>query len=297
MKAKPGKASKESQRMAAIAEALAKVHAGCRMNERREADPVGFVHRYSDPLDQEMAGLIAALLAFGNVKALRAKIADALVRLGDRPALAADQEEGVLSKLSGWKHRIYKDKDLAGLVIAARRLQKREGSLGHAFARSLQLKKNMRDALSHWTGEIRKQWPGPTGQRPNNANTRAALHLLPDPGKSSAVKRLMLYLRWMVRPADGIDLGLWPISPSLLLMPVDTHIHKLSLNLGFTQRKQADFRTVEEITAAMRTISPEDPVKFDFALCHLGMLQHCPSRKDEKQCEGCGIQNVCKYWG
>lgn len=284
------KNKKEYEGMSAIAQALCRVRDQCRADERREADPVGFVHLYTDMLDQEMVGLVAALLAFGNVKALRAKIADALQRLGKRPALFADREDEVFKKLLGWKHRVYGDRDLAGLVIAARRLQKREGSLGAAFAHSLSLKKNMRDALSHWVLCIRNEWPGHGG------NNRGALHLLPDPGKGSAVKRLMLYLRWMVRPSDGVDLGLWPISPSLLYMPVDTHIHKLSLNLGFTERKQANWQTMEDITAAMRAISAEDPVQFDFALCHLGMLQHCPSRRDSVQCEGCGIQNVCKYW-
>lgn len=274
-------------------DALCRVRDQCDIQARREADPVGFVHRYSNKADQELVGLVAALLAFGNIKALRAKIADALLRLGPHPAAFAEREADVFSALSGWKHRVYTDQDLAGLLVAARRLQLAEGSLGDAFARALQNSSNLQNALSYWVQAIRKQWPAQISQI---SQSRGALHLLPDPEKGSAVKRLMLYLRWMVRPADGVDLGLWPISPSLLLMPVDTHIHKLSLNLGFTRRTQADWRTMEEITAAMRSFSKADPVQFDFALCHLGMLQHCPSRRDEVQCHGCGIQNVCKYW-
>ena len=106
----------------------------------------------------------------------------------------------------------------------------------------------------------------------------------------------MLLLRWMARPADGVDLGLWPVPTSLLLVPLDTHIHKLGRNLGLTARRDLSWKTAEEITAGLRRFDPEDPVKYDFSLCHLGMLQRCPSRKDPIRCEGCGIQSVCRHW-
>ena len=81
----------------------------------------------------------------------------------------------------------------------------------------------------------------------------------------------------MVRPADGIDLGLWrEIPASLLLVPVDTHIHKLGRNLGFTRRANLSWQTAEEITEGLRQFDRRDPTKYDFALCHLGMLQRCP---------------------
>jgi hypothetical protein len=101
----------------------------------------------------------------------------------------------------------------------------------------------------------------------------------------------------MVRPDDGVDLGVWKsIAPSVLLVPVDTHLYKLSRNLGFTARTTLTWDTTEEVTAALRRIDPADPVRFDFSLCHLGMLQRCPSRRDEARCEGCGIKNVCRHW-
>jgi uncharacterized protein (TIGR02757 family) len=125
---------------------------------------------------------------------------------------------------------------------------------------------------------------------------RGAAHILPDPGKGSAAKRLMLLLRWMIRPADGVDLGLWPVPASVLLMPVDTHIQKLGYNIGLTDRSGASWKTAEEITAALRRFDPDDPVKYDFALCHLGMLQHCPSRRDPDRCAGCGVKPVCRHW-
>jgi endonuclease III len=100
----------------------------------------------------------------------------------------------------------------------------------------------------------------------------------------------------MVRPADGVDLGLWPIAPSELVIPVDTHIHRISRNLGLTKRRTATWATAEEITAALRKFDPEDPVKYDFALCHLGVSRECPSRPDRAKCQQCVLQDVCSVW-
>ena len=123
------------------------------------------------------------------------------------------------------------------------------------------------------------------------------LHSLPDPSGSSGCKRLLLYLRWMVRPDDGVDLGLWKqVSPSVLLIPLDTHIHRIARNLGLTNRSSPSWAAAEEITAALRAIDPVDPVRFDFALCHMGMLQQCPSRRDSELCRGCGVLTVCRHW-
>ena len=100
----------------------------------------------------------------------------------------------------------------------------------------------------------------------------------------------------MARPEDGVDLGQWPLDPSRLLIPVDTHIHRLGRNLGLTRRRDVSWKTAEEITAALRRFDASDPVKYDFSLCHLGMLQHCPSRRDAARCEGCGVKSVCRHW-
>jgi uncharacterized protein (TIGR02757 family) len=177
------------------------------------------------------------------------------------------------------------------LVVGARRVQRASGSLGAALAKELQRTGDLRMALSAWVAAIRRE-----GSLDAADSGRGSAHILPDPSKGSAVKRLMLLLRWMTRPADGVDLGLWPLPVSALLMPVDTHIHKLSRNLGFTKRADVSWKTAEEITAAMRRFDPEDPVKYDFALCHMGMLQGCPSRRDAARCEGCGIIAVCRHW-
>jgi uncharacterized protein (TIGR02757 family) len=278
-------------RLRAIGAALDGVRARCDTESRRNNDPVEFVHRYADEDDRELVALIASSLAFGNVKALRAKIDDALARLGPELAKIADDPAEVARRLRGWKHRVYRDEHLTGLLVGARRVQRASGSLGKALATELQRTGDLREALSTWAAAIRRE-----GGLDGEAHTRGAGHILADPSKGSAVKRLMLLLRWMIRPADGVDLGLWDIPTSRLLIPVDTHIHKLSRNLGLTRRNDVSWRTAEEITAALRRLDPDDPVKYDFSLCHLGMLQHCPSRRDPDRCEGCGVQSVCRHW-
>ncbi|HEY6837754.1 MAG TPA: DUF2400 family protein, partial [Geobacteraceae bacterium] len=116
----------------------------------------------------------------------------------------------------------------------------------------------------------------------------------PSPASGSACKRLCMFLRWMVRPADGIDLGLWhDVSPTKLVIPVDAHIQRIGRYLGLTTRKQADWKMAREITAALRRLDPADPVKYDFSLCHLGISEGCSGR-DRLRCRACPIGEICE---
>jgi uncharacterized protein (TIGR02757 family) len=289
----PRRARIAPAREAAIFAVIHRVDAACDREARMKSDPIGPVRRYRGAADLELAGLVGACLAFGNAKALRAKVSAAFDRLGPDLSRAADDELGVFAALAGWKHRLYLGEDVARLIIGARRVQRAHGSLERCFTSELGRHGELRAALSAWVRQIREAG----GLDAALGTRRGAQHILPDPSKTSGCKRLMLYLRWMVRPDDGVDLGVWKtVSPSLLLIPVDTHIYKLSRNLGFTQRRSLDWGTTEEITAALRRLDPADPVRFDFPLCHLGMLQRCPSRRDEARCDGCGIKSVCRHW-
>ena len=277
---------------AAIKRALDDVRKDCDLSARREADPVGYVHRYADKLDQEIVALLASSVAFGNVKAIRAKLDDALRRMGPSPARSADNPEAMFSALDGWVHRVYRGEDIARLMIGARLVQKESGSLGARFVAELEMAPDLREALAGWCDAIRRAG----GLDSLVTKRRGPAHLLPDPRGASGSKRLLLFLRWMVRPADGVDLGLWDVDASLLLCPVDTHIHKLARNLGLTRRKDLSWKTAHEITRALATFDPSDPVKYDFSLCHMGMVQRCPSRRDPRKCEGCGVMPVCRHW-
>jgi uncharacterized protein (TIGR02757 family) len=273
---------------------------------RRAQDPVAFVHGFRAHEDREIVALVASACAFGNVTSIRAKLTDLWHRVGPRPARAADDPEALTARLLGFKHRLFRGEDIAKLLVGARRVQRASGSLGQCFEAALDEadraapddapEARLQDALASFCEQIRRAGGLPVAGAPDPSGRRGPLHLLPDVRAGSASKRLFLFLRWMVRPADGIDLGLWSVSPSRLVIPVDVHIHKLALNVGLTRRQDVSFRTAVEITRALARFDASDPTRYDFSLCHLGMVQRCPSRRDEKSCEGCGVQPVCVHW-
>jgi uncharacterized protein (TIGR02757 family) len=254
----------------------------------RSRDPVDFVHRYHEPRDQEIVGLVASSLAFGNVVAARRSIDRVLTVLGPDPAsMVQDAKPTELRRLlRGFVHRIYRGDHLASVLSRAGSLQREHETLGNAFTHFHRASDgDFREGLARFADALR-----------GDTTSRSLRHLVSDPRAGSACKRLVLYARWMVRPADGIDLGLWPIAPSELVIPVDTHIHRISRNLGLTHRRTATWATAEEITAALRILDPDDPVKYDFALCHLGVSRECPSRPDPAKCRRCVLQSVCSVW-
>jgi uncharacterized protein (TIGR02757 family) len=255
---------------------------------RRELDPVGFVHRCERDEDREVVGLIAALLAFGNVVVIRRAVASVLDRLGPSPAAQIDAlgEQHLTARLRGFVHRVWRGEDVARLLANAAALRRTYGSLGGALASMRREAPSFLDAVASFADALRGPNPG-----------RGLAHLVPDPRKGSASKRLMLYLRWMIRPADGVDLGLFSgLDPAELIIPVDTHVQRIARNLRLTARKDASLRTAREITDALAAIDPADPVRFDFALCHLGISKDCPSRRDEQKCARCVVREVCRHW-
>ena len=271
-----------------IQERLDGLLAACDAESTRGRDPVDFVHRYTEPRDQEIVGLIAASLAFGNAIAARRSIDRLLTMLGSEPAstIAAADEADLRERLRGFVHRIYRAEHLASMLSHAGGLLRERETLGNAFAGFHRASDgDFREALALFADALR-----------GDARSRSLRHLVSDPRAGSACKRLVLYARWMIRPADSVDLGLWSIAPAELVIPVDTHIHRISRNLGLTNRRTASWATAEEITAALRKFDPEDPVKYDFALCHLGVSRECPSRPDPIKCEQCVLQDVCGVW-
>ena len=260
---------------------------------RLAADPLSFVHRYVDPHDREVVGLLASSLAFGNVTAIRASIQRALDALtaGDAAAspaacLDAASDAQLRARLEGFVHRVYRGEDLAVLLGRARDLRRAHGSIGRAFASWASDHEDIVEAMAQLADALR----GPPPHR------RGLAHLMPDPRAGSACKRLCLYLRWMCRPDDGVDLGVWPVDPSRLVIPVDTHVHRIGQNLALTRRTDASMRTAREITLALARFDPGDPVRYDFAICHLGVSRDCPSRRDPEKCGRCVLQRVCVHW-
>lgn len=237
---------------------------------RREhvgVDPVGFLYRHDDLRDREIVGLVAATLAYGRIEQIHASVAQALERLGPSPARAALDEDGrtLGAAFRGFKHRFTTGEEVAALLGGAAGVQRRYGSLGALFASLVgPSDETVVPALGCLVREIDAE------------GLCDGSSLLPVPARGSACKRLHLFLRWMVR-SDEIDPGGWDgVDRSKLVVPLDTHMHRIGRALGFTRRKQADLKTALEITDAFRQASPEDPVKYDFALVRLGM------RKDDE---------------
>ncbi len=247
------------------AEALARVLATDRALDRPSAlarDPLRFVRRYASREDREIAALACALLAFGNVTTIGRKLHELLVdRLGDAPARVARDPAGLAGALATFVHRTFRGPDLARLLAAAGRIQSARGSLYEPLVQAFAGEGSLRAGLVAWTDALRVDAFGP---RP----TRAQRHLLPDPSGASACKRLALLCRWIARPDDGVDLGLVAIPTRALVVPLDVHVHRVARSLGFTRRRAASWNAALEVTAALSALDPDDPVRFDFALCH-----------------------------
>ncbi|AKU90695.1 TIGR02757 family protein [Vulgatibacter incomptus] len=258
-------------------------------------DPVELPRRFSDPADQEVVGLVSAGLAYGRADLFRPKLFGILEILGGSPAAFVRDfdpaRDGHL--FAGFSYRFNLPADLGALLAGAGAFVRRHGSLGRFFAGELARSGGeLRPALSAFSLAIREE--GAARVAGHMGPTRALEHLLAHPAKGGACKRLLLYLRWMVR-RDDVDLGAWEglVPRSALLMPVDTHIMRIARLLGLTSRNDLSWRTSEEITASLRLVDPDDPVRYDFALCHLGMSGACPARRVTEHCLRCPLRKEC----
>jgi len=220
-------------------------------------DPLEFLYDYEDPHDREIVALVASSLAYGRVAQIIRSVRRVLARLGRTPRrfLRDASPNALRRQLAGFRHRFSTGDDLAALLAGAKTAIERHGSLGASFAAGLDRRdETVLPALRAFAGQL----DAAAGGRCN--------HLLPDPQKGSACKRLNLFLRWLARN-DEVDPGGWDAVPTAkLLVPLDTHMHRIGRALGCTKRKAADIRTAMEITAAFARISPDDPVRYDFAL-------------------------------
>lgn len=285
-------------RAALVGPSLDRMLANSDRAAHRANDPVELVHRYTSADDQELVGLLASAVAYGRVDLFKPRLAAFLELLGPNPSAFAREATAVevLAATRTFQYRMTGPNDLGALIFAGGRLQREHGSMGAVAQESFRLSKgHWREALDRWVETL---WDFDlttfTGQRTPN---RRLAHLVASPGGQSACKRLNLYVRWMVRPADGVDVGLWPLPTSALVIPLDTHVHRIAGFLGLTRRTDLSWRTAEEITARLRRLDPDDPVKYDFALSHMGISGDCPSRKDVQKCAPCPLKPVCRLWG
>jgi uncharacterized protein (TIGR02757 family) len=261
-------------------------------------DPVELPRRHADPADQEVAGLFAAALAYGRADLFKPVLERVLGEMGPSPAAFCDRfARAPHAAFDGFLYRFNRPADLRALAAAVGHARREHGSLGGRFAALLRdaaaAPEPLRAALARFGRELREAPPALAqlaGRGP-----RGLAHLLPDAALPGACKRWNLYLRWMVRGPDEVDLGAWRGVPaSALVVPLDTHVARVARYLGLTDRADMSWRTAAEITDNLRRLDPSDPVRFDFVLCHLGMSGACPLRRDPARCATCPLSPACR---
>lgn len=268
-----------------------------RSPQHLQNDPLSFCHRYEDPADREVAAAIAASFAYGGIKVILRSLERVFAELGPSPRtyVTAMSPRRTLKAFSGFKHRFNDGRDLTALLWGLRLILEDAGSINAFFHRyDNPAERDITSALNSYTAAVRGLDYRPVfGSRTIPPGSYFPF-FFPSPADGSACKRLCMFLRWVIRPDDGIDLGLWrDISPARLVIPVDTHISRICSYLGFTGRSSADWRMAQEITEALRRFDPLDPVKYDFSLAHLGISEGC-SGHDHQRCLTCSIKGICR---
>jgi len=234
-------------------------------------DPVSIPHRYRAPEDIEVVALVAACLAYGRADRFTRCIEEVVGRMIPTPSRFAESLARApnVDVFSGIRYRFNQPDDLAALVAGIGWMRLTHNGLGARF-KDLFAPHGMRSALAIFAEEIREA--PPVLEMLRGGSTRGFRFLIPDARGPGACKRLNLYLRWMVRGPDQVDFGLWNgIRPKDLLIPLDTHVARVSRAIGLTNRSDLSWRTAEEITGALSAVDPTDPTRFDFALCHYAM--------------------------
>lgn len=267
-----------------------------RSQHHLQNDPLSFCHRFHSPEDQEIAGLIASSFAYGNVKIILRNLEFIFSRIGPSPrSFIQSFDPRQDSKIfSGFKHRFNDDRDLCALLHAIRLMIEDCGTIERFFCKGYDpANEDLSGALTKFSSAVLALDYSPVFGSSSAPQDSYFSFLFPSPASGSACKRLCMYLRWMIRPADGIDLGAWKNIPAAKLnIPVDAHIQRICRLLGFTARKQADWKMACEITAALRKLSPLDPVKYDFSICHLGISEGC-SGSGADRCSECILSLHC----
>jgi uncharacterized protein (TIGR02757 family) len=263
-----------------------------------DSDPLLFPHRYERPEDQEVAAFIASSFAFGRVASIKNSVEKVLAMLGANPAEflrnRAPAWDGVAEGKANVHRWVFRE-DLEALFHALSVTLSSEGSLEALFDAGDDGKGDTVEALDRFFQTLRQRLPVP-GSATASSSSRGLKFLLPRPAQGGASKRAHLFLRWVVRQ-DGFDLGIWrraKVTPARLLLPMDTHVHRICGYLGLTTRKTADLAAVREATAALRGFRPEDPTAYDWAISRMGILAECVTELTRSHCERCRLEPVCQ---
>ncbi len=258
------------------------------------SDPVHIVRRFADPADREVVGLCAAGLAFGRVASVLHSIESLLAVMGPRPAAFVKRFDAAKDgpALAPLVHRWIRGRDLAALMLVMQRMLREAGSIEAFFvAGDDPAAPDISAAIDSFSTraldiDLRPAY----GRVPKRAGV---CYFFPRPSAGSACKRMNLFLRWMVRK-DAIDLGVWThVSSSRLIVPLDTHVIRLGRCLRLTGYKSPGWKMAAEITASLRALNPGDPVRYDFSLCHIGMMNACGYGRAQRDAQ-CPLRKLCR---
>jgi uncharacterized protein (TIGR02757 family) len=252
-----------------------------------EPDPLQLVLRYDDPRDQEVAGLLAGAFAYGRADIVVTNVGRVLDGMLPSPyeyLVNFDPAEG-RRRFPGFAHRFQKTPELVALLSCIAVAIREHGTLGDLF----------RVCYDDRDGDIGPSLTRFVGALIGTRRMKALDYLLTSPANGSACKRMNLFLRWMVRRTPP-DLGIWSfVDPSKLVMPVDTHIHRIATFLGLNDRKSADWKAARALTDRLAKFDRADPVRYDFAICRLGILDLCSRKRRKENCDVCLLRDVCRF--
>ena len=260
-------------------------------------DPIQIVRRYARPEDQEIVAFCASALAFGRVQSVIQSIEGLMAAMGPSPIayVRAFEPSRDRRSLDHLVHRWTRGIDLAALVWILRQMLDSHGSIEAFFADGAdpdaETIEAALDAFSRRACDLdRRSVYGRVVRKPGVS------YFFARPSSGGACKRLNLFLRWMVR-RDGVDLGVWTrVRPSQLIIPLDTHVIRLGRCLRLTRYASPGWRMAADITASLRKLDPTDPVRYDFSLCHIGMMNACGYGRKQRDSQ-CPLRGACRPTG
>ena len=226
-------------------------------------DPIQFVHKGKTKEESELYGFIASLFAYGNRK-IFIKTLDEIFQRADND-ITNYIKNGDFSNLKGIGYRFSKDYDIIPMFEIIHSLYTKSKGLEELFSYSF-----TPDRGEKYDQFLEKVVDYFYARAPKGAG-QGFYHMIPDPKKGGAMKRMNMFLRWMVRKSP-VDVGIWKfMKPADLYIPLDVHVARQSLNMGLLTRKSNDYQAVRELTKKLKEFCPEDPIKYDFAMFAFGV--------------------------
>jgi len=257
-------------------------------------DPIQIVRRYQRNDDREVVAFCAASLAFGRVMSVLQSIERLMAIVGPHPADYIRRFDPARdgARFTGFVHRWTRERDLIALLWVMRQMLDRSGTIEGFFLEGYAPSApDLAAALDSFSARaMALDLTAAYGRAPKRPGVG---YFFPRPSKGSACKRLNLFLRWMIRH-DALDLGVWTrVKASQLVVPLDTHVIRVGRCLQLTKYRSPGWKMASDITASLKKLDPDDPVRYDFSLCHLGMMNACGFSRAQADSQ-CPLRGVCR---